>query len=76
MGIYGGSYGGFMTFMALFRERARPRPNAALRPADRLTQYNHGYTSNILNTPDDPEATQVVAVEYVDGRGIPATRTA
>ncbi|MFC4726627.1 S9 family peptidase [Coralloluteibacterium thermophilus] len=57
VGIYGGSYGGFMTFMAMFREPERFHAGAALRPVTDWTQYNHQYTSNILNTPDlDPEA--------------------
>ncbi len=57
VGIYGGSYGGFMTFMALFQRPDVFKAGAALRPVTDWTQYNHGYTSNILNTPDiDPEA--------------------
>jgi dipeptidyl aminopeptidase/acylaminoacyl peptidase len=57
VGIYGGSYGGFMAFMALFREPGVFKAGAALRPVTDWSQYNHGYTSNILNTPElDPEA--------------------
>ncbi len=56
-GIYGGSYGGFLTFMALFREPGAFQAGAALRPVSDWSQYNHEYTSNILNTPElDPEA--------------------
>jgi dipeptidyl aminopeptidase/acylaminoacyl peptidase len=56
VGIYGGSYGGFMTFMALFKTDAFAA-GAALRPVADWAHYNHGYTSNILNTPDvDPDA--------------------
>ena len=56
VGIYGGSYGGFMTFMAMFKTDAFAA-GAALRPVTDWAHYNHGYTSNILNTPDvDPEA--------------------
>ncbi|GAB2504091.1 prolyl oligopeptidase family serine peptidase [Lysobacter humi (ex Lee et al. 2017)] len=56
-GIYGGSYGGFMTFMALMREPGTFKAGAALRPVTDWSQYNHEYTSNILNTPAlDPEA--------------------
>ena len=59
-GIYGGSYGGFMTFMALFRSPGTFKAGAALRPVADWSQYNHEYTSNILNTPElDPEAYQV-----------------
>ena len=49
-GIYGGSYGGFMTFMALFRSPGTFKAGAALRPVVDWHNYNHGYTSNILNT--------------------------
>ncbi len=68
VGIYGGSYGGFMTFMALMREPALFKSGAALRPVTDWTTYNHGYTANILNTPDiDPEAYKVSSpIEYAD----------
>lgn len=56
VGIYGGSYGGFMAFMALFKSD-KFAAGAALRPVADWAHYNHGYTSNILNTPDvDPDA--------------------
>ena len=56
-GIYGGSYGGFMTFAALFKKPGVFKAGAALRPVSDWSQYNHEYTSNILNTPElDPEA--------------------
>ncbi|HET8764909.1 MAG TPA: prolyl oligopeptidase family serine peptidase, partial [Rhodanobacter sp.] len=45
VGIYGGSYGGFMTEMALLRAPGEFAAGAALRaPSDWVT-YNHGYTS-------------------------------
>lgn len=57
VGAYGGSYGGFLVFMALFREPGLFAAGAALRPVTDWAQYSHGYTSNILNTPElDPEA--------------------
>jgi dipeptidyl aminopeptidase/acylaminoacyl peptidase len=57
VGVYGGSYGGFMSLMALFRAPDVFHAGAALRPVTDWTQYNHEYTANILNTPDvDPEA--------------------
>ena len=57
VGTYGGSYGGFMTFMALFNSPDLFQAGAALRPVSDWAHYNHGYTSNILNTPDiDPIA--------------------
>lgn len=68
-GIYGGSYGGFMTFMALFREPGKFKAGAALRPVTDWSQYNHEYTSNILNTPElDPEAYKKSSpIEYAQG---------
>lgn len=57
VGTYGGSYGGFMTFMALFTAPDLFQAGAALRPVSDWAHYNYGYTSNILNTPDvDPIA--------------------
>ncbi|WP_372625996.1 prolyl oligopeptidase family serine peptidase [Arsukibacterium sp.] len=57
IGTYGGSYGGFMTFMALFKQPELFQAGAALRPVSDWAYYNHPYTSNILNTPDiDPIA--------------------
>ena len=57
IGIYGGSYGGFITLMALFTAGDVFRAGAALRPVTDWAHYNHGYTSNILNLPtEDAEA--------------------
>lgn len=51
IGIYGGSYGGFMTLMALFTQPDVFKAGAALRPVTDWAHYNHGYTANILNEP-------------------------
>ncbi|NJM26405.1 MAG: prolyl oligopeptidase family serine peptidase, partial [Bacteroidia bacterium] len=51
IGIYGGSYGGFITLMAMFTEPDVFAAGAALRSVTDWAHYNHGYTSNILNTP-------------------------
>jgi dipeptidyl aminopeptidase/acylaminoacyl peptidase len=66
VGIYGGSYGGFMTLMGLLRAPEVFKSGAALRPVTDWTTYNHEYTANILNTPDiDPEAYKVSSpIEY------------
>ena len=57
VGIYGGSYGGYMTLMALFRAPGEFAAGAALRPVSDWTLYDDGYTSDILNRPqDDPLA--------------------
>ena len=68
VGIYGGSYGGFMTFMALMRAPEMFKSGAALRPVTDWTTYNHEYTANILNTPElDPEAYRKSSpIEYAD----------
>ncbi|TAM23168.1 MAG: S9 family peptidase, partial [Rhodanobacter sp.] len=66
VGVYGGSYGGFMTEMAILRAPGQFAAGAALRaPADWMT-YNHEYTANILNDPQlDPEAYKTSSpIEY------------
>nr|WP_121270016.1 prolyl oligopeptidase family serine peptidase [Pedobacter schmidteae] len=55
VGIYGGSYGGFITLMALFKEGDVFRCGAALRSVADWAHYNQGYTSNILNEPFNDE---------------------
>ena len=57
IGVYGGSYGGFITLMAMFTTPDVFAAGAALRPVTDWAHYNHGYTSNILNEPQaDAEA--------------------
>ena len=58
-----------MTFMALFKEPGTFKAGAALRPVTDWSQYNHEYTSNILNTPEvDPEAyLKSSPIEYAAG---------
>lgn len=51
IGIYGGSYGGFITLMALFNASDVFKSGAALRSVTDWAHYNHGYTANILNEP-------------------------
>lgn len=53
IGIYGGSYGGFMTLMALFTAPDVFAAGAALRPVTDWAHYNHFYSSNILNIPQE-----------------------
>ncbi len=52
-GIYGGSYGGFMTLMALFNAPRDFGAGAALRSVTDWSHYNHGYTGGILNLPQN-----------------------
>ncbi len=57
IGIYGGSYGGFITLMAMFTTPDVFAAGAALRPVTDWAHYNNGYTANILNLPqNDQEA--------------------
>lgn len=57
IGMYGGSYGGFITLFAMFNHPDVISSGAALRSVTDWAHYNHGYTANILNTPiEDPKA--------------------
>jgi dipeptidyl aminopeptidase/acylaminoacyl peptidase len=53
VGLFGGSYGGFITLMALFTAPDVFAAGAALRPVTDWAHYNQGYTSDILNIPQD-----------------------
>jgi len=69
IGIYGGSYGGFMTLMAMFKTPAVFAAGAAIRSVADWANYNHGYTSAILNRPfEDSLAYQRSSpIYYVSG---------
>ena len=57
IGTYGGSYGGFLTLMAMFTAADTFKAGAALRPVTDWAHYNAGYTVDILNLPQkDAEA--------------------
>jgi dipeptidyl aminopeptidase/acylaminoacyl peptidase len=51
VGIYGGSYGGFMTLMAMFTAPDVFTSGAAIRSVTDWAHYNHEYTADILNLP-------------------------
>src|SRR5215217_1822052 len=51
IGIYGGSYGGFITLMGMFTQPDVFASGAALRSVTDWAHYNHPYTANILNEP-------------------------
>jgi dipeptidyl aminopeptidase/acylaminoacyl peptidase len=51
IGIYGGSYGGFITLMAMFTQPGVFAAGASLRPVTDWAHYNHPYTARILNEP-------------------------
>lgn len=69
IGIYGGSYGGFITLMGLFTTPDVFAAGAALRPVTDWAHYNHGYTSAILNTPvaDSVAYAKSSPIYYADG---------
>jgi dipeptidyl aminopeptidase/acylaminoacyl peptidase len=69
IGIYGGSYGGFITLMALFKEADTFAAGAALRSVTDWAHYNHSYTSNILNKPtnDSIAYRRSSPIYYADG---------
>lgn len=56
IGVWGGSYGGFITLMALFTSPDTFAAGAAMRPVTDWAHYNHGYTASILNEPQDDPA--------------------
>src|ERR1051326_3811508 len=57
IGIYGGSYGGVIPFIARFSQPPVFAAGAALRPVSDWAHYNNPYTANILNLPQsDAEA--------------------
>jgi dipeptidyl aminopeptidase/acylaminoacyl peptidase len=57
IGLWGGSYGGFITLMAMFTQSDVFAAGGALRPVSDWALYNHNYTGEILNLPQtDAEA--------------------
>jgi len=69
IGIYGGSYGGFITLMGMLKTPGTFACGAALRSVTDWQHYNHEYTSNILNYPGtDPKAyKQSSPIYFADG---------
>ncbi len=69
VGIYGGSYGGFMTLMALFTEPDVFTSGGAIRSVTDWAHYNHGYTADILNLPytDEKAYRQSSPIYFADG---------
>lgn len=69
VGLYGGSYGGFITLMALFTQPDVFAAGGAIRSVTDWAHYNHGYTSNILNEPfeDDIAYRQSSPIYFADG---------
>lgn len=77
VGIYGGSYGGFIVLMGLFTEAEHFGAGAAMRSVTDWSHYNHPYTANILNTPvNDPEAFRMSSpIEFAEGLQDPLLMT-
>ncbi|HZX59042.1 MAG TPA: prolyl oligopeptidase family serine peptidase, partial [Mucilaginibacter sp.] len=69
VGIYGGSYGGFMTLMALFTEPGVFTSGGAIRSVTDWAHYNHGYTADILNLPytDEKAYRQSSPIYFANG---------
>ncbi len=69
IGTYGGSYGGFLTLMALFTRQQYFGAGAALRAVTDWAHYNHGYTAQILNQPQDDSVAyhQSSPIFFADG---------
>ena len=69
VGLYGGSYGGFLTLMAMFTEPNVFKSGAALRSVTDWAHYNPRYTGNILNEPvTDPKSyRQSSPIYFADG---------
>ncbi len=69
IGIYGGSYGGFITIFAMFKYGEVFKCGAALRSVTDWAHYNHPYTSDILNTPveDSLAYKRSSPIYYADG---------
>lgn len=55
VGLYGGSYGGFITLMGMFTAPETFAAGGAIRSVTDWAHYNHGYTDNILNEPYNDE---------------------
>lgn len=69
IGIYGGSYGGFITLFAMFEHGDLFKSGAALRSVTDWAHYNHPYTANILNTPQEDSVAyrQSSPIYFADG---------
>jgi dipeptidyl aminopeptidase/acylaminoacyl peptidase len=69
IGLWGGSYGGFLTLMAMFTQGDTFSAGAALRPVSDWALYNHAYTSDILNLPqsDAPAYRRSSPIFFAEG---------
>ena len=69
VGIYGGSYGGFMTLMAMLTAPDVFTSGGAIRSVTDWAHYNHEYTADILNLPytDSIAYRQSSPIYFADG---------
>ena len=69
IGIYGGSYGGFLALMGMFTEPKVYAAGAALRPVTDWAHYHPGYTVDILNRPhlDEDAYKQSSPIYFAEG---------
>ncbi|HUZ61804.1 MAG TPA: prolyl oligopeptidase family serine peptidase [Hanamia sp.] len=69
IGIYGGSYGGFITLMAMFTTPDVFAAGSGQRSVSDWANYNNGYTSEILNKPyeDSLAYKRSSPIYFVDG---------
>lgn len=69
VGIYGGSYGGFIALMGMFNEADTFKSGAGIRSVTDWAHYHHAYTANILNTPVlDPKSYELSSpINFADG---------
>ncbi|MBE7558646.1 S9 family peptidase [bacterium] len=57
MGLWGHSYGGFLTHMVLFQHPGVFRAGVSIAPVNDWTNYNYHYTGQRLDTPGDASET-------------------
>ncbi len=69
VGIYGGSYGGFITLMGMFNAPDTFKSGAGIRSVTDWAHYHHAYTANILNTPVlDPKSYELSSpINFAEG---------
>src|SRR5439155_815477 len=74
IGMYGGSYGGVITVMALFTKPGVFAAGAALRPVTDWAHYNHGHTARIPNQPQDDSVAYRQSSPIYFAQGLPGPR--
>lgn len=69
IGIYGGSHGGYLTLMAMFRTPGVFKTGVAMAAVTDWMHYHHNYTARILNEPatDSIAYHRSSAINYADG---------